>query len=212
MTVNEDCRSWGALALRLRPFIARRVASAADADDVLQEVLLRLHRGLSGLGDEERFVPWMYRVTRNALADYQKARARHPLADGEPPDEACVPTDEGEEVSRQVAQYLSFFVALLSSPYREAVTLTELEGRTQREAAQMVGISLSGMKSRVQRGRERVREMLEACCEIALDARGRVVGCEPRPSSQISSGCCEPGCALPEGEVVAGKCPHSGDR
>ena len=76
------------------------------------------------------------------------------------------------------------FVARLPSPYREALTLTEIEGLTQRAAADLLGVSLSGMKSRVQRGREKLRELLEACCRIGLDARGRVIGCEPRdPSS-----------------------------
>lgn len=77
------------------------------------------------------------------------------------------------------------FVAMLPSPYREALTLTELEGMTQKDAAFMLGISLPAMKSRVQRGREKLRETLEACCHIALDARGAVVSCEPRPDGRL---------------------------
>ena len=72
------------------------------------------------------------------------------------------------------------FVAQLESPYREAVTLVELEGLTAREAAEMVGISISGMKSRVQRGREQLRTLFDACCEIALDVRGKVTDYAPR--------------------------------
>jgi RNA polymerase sigma-70 factor, ECF subfamily len=77
------------------------------------------------------------------------------------------------------------FVEMLPSRYREALTLTELQGITQKEAAAMLGISVSGMKSRVQRGREQLREALEACCTIALDTRGRVVSCEPRPDGRL---------------------------
>jgi RNA polymerase sigma-70 factor (ECF subfamily) len=68
---------------------------------------------------------------------------------------------------------------MLPSPYREAVTLVELEGLTISEAAGMVGISLSGMKSRVQRGRAQLRELFERCCEIELDARGKVTDYTP---------------------------------
>ena len=75
-------------------------------------------------------------------------------------------------------------MAALPSPYREAVTLTELQGMTQKDAAEMLGISLSGMKSRVQRGRQRIREMLQACCGIALDARGHVLSYERRPDGE----------------------------
>jgi RNA polymerase sigma-70 factor (ECF subfamily) len=83
------------------------------------------------------------------------------------------------------------FVTVLPTPYREALTLTELQGLTQREAAELMGVSLSGMKSRVQRGRERLRALIEDCCQIALDARGRVIDCDPRPDGvRPPGGCC----------------------
>jgi hypothetical protein len=72
-------------------------------------------------------------------------------------------------------------VARLSSPYREAVTLVELEGLTAKAAAALAGISVSGMKSRVQRGRAQLRALFEECCDIAVDARGKVVDVVPRP-------------------------------
>jgi RNA polymerase sigma-70 factor (ECF subfamily) len=85
---------------------------------------------------------------------------------------------------------MAVFVAALPSPYREAITLTELQGMTQKEAAAMLGISLSGMKSRVQRGRKQLQELLQACCEIALDPRGRVMSFEKRPEGTVPKNCC----------------------
>jgi RNA polymerase sigma-70 factor (ECF subfamily) len=186
--------SWQNIARELRPFVRRRVASDADADDVLQEVALRLYRGLSSLDDEGRFGPWMMRVARNAIADHQRARARHPVVD-EPHAPEPEPAPEPEDaVAQRLAQVIALFVVQLPSPYREAITLTELQGLTQKEAAELVGISLSGMKSRVQRGRARLRELLEECCAIAVDSRNRVVACEPR-----SGPCC--GAPSPEPRV-----------
>ena len=72
--------------------------------------------------------------------------------------------------------------------------------REEEHAADMMGVSLSGMKSRVQRGREKLRELLEDCCEIALDARGRVIGCEPRPNGKQPPDCC---CGDPEPDPSA---------
>ncbi len=169
------------LEARLRPFVARRV-SPSDVDDVLQEVFLRVQRGLSAIRDDERFGPWVYRVARSAIAEQRRAQMRHPLAAGDASDDVA-PDEDGEDdtdAARLLASAVVPFVAMLPSPYREAITLTELEGRTQKDAAEMLGVSLSGMKSRVQRGRMRLRELLEQCCEIALDARGRVVECVPR--------------------------------
>ena len=186
--------AWDELTTRLRPFIARRVAPS-DADDVLQDVLLRMQRALPELRDDERFGPWAYRLTRNAIVDHQRTLARRlaleASADLEAPQASMA--DEEYPAEQELATYVAAFVAMLPSPYREALTLTELEGLTQREAAQMMDISLSGMKSRVQRGRQLLRGTLEDCCRIALDARGRVIACEPRPDGKL------PGCACKNG-------------
>jgi RNA polymerase sigma-70 factor, ECF subfamily len=184
---------WQDLQAKLRPFIARRVANRVDVDDVVQEVFLRMQRGLSGLRDEQRFGPWVYQIARSAIVDHRRLTAKHRLPDNDVTAEvnaADVEEDDGA-VEREVATYIAPFVAMLPSPYREALTLTELEGLTQKQAAEMLGISLSGTKSRVQRGRVQLRLALEQCCHIALDTRGRVIGCEPRPDGKLPRGCCE---------------------
>lgn len=195
---NEEPFQLGGLSSRLRSFIAKRVP-AADVDDVLQEVFLRIQRGLATLRQEERLGPWAYRVTRNAITDYRRVRHRHPLASSDAQDSVGVdPREEDSEAGPELANYVAPFIAMLPSPYREALTLTELEGLSQSAAAQMMGVSLSGMKSRVQRGRTRLRELLDACCEIALDARGRVVSFEPHSPESIPEGCCPAGtCECP---------------
>jgi RNA polymerase sigma-70 factor (ECF subfamily) len=187
-TARDD---WNELATRLRPFIARRLASPGDVDDVVQDVFLRMHRGIADLAEEERFGAWVYRIARNAVIDHQRKHAhRAPAPSGAEP---VAPPSEDTDVGHELAQYLAFFVARLPSPYREAITLVELEGVSQVAAARMLDISVSGMKSRVQRGRAKLRAMLEACCDFALDARHRVIGCRPRPDGVVPDGCCAMG-------------------
>lgn len=180
---------------RLRPFVARRVR-AHDVDDVVQEVWVRVLRGLDSIRDEERFGPWLYSVARRVVADHGRTSARHGHARPPAEDEAASTHDDAVEVEREaealLALHVAPFVAMLPSPYREALTLTELEGLTQKQAATMLGISLSGMKSRVQRGRRMLRETFEACCNVALDMRGRVMTCEPRPDGRIPDCQCTP--------------------
>jgi RNA polymerase sigma-70 factor, ECF subfamily len=165
---------------RLRPFVARRVPNS-DVEDVLQDIFLRAQRGLAQIRDDERFGAWMYRVARSAIAESHRQRLRHPLGDTDDvesalPDDGSGPTP----LETEIAAYLVPLISRLPSPYREALSLTELEGFTQQAAADALGISLSGAKSRVQRGREKLRALLEDCCRIGLDARGRVIDCEPR--------------------------------
>jgi RNA polymerase sigma-70 factor (ECF subfamily) len=68
----------------------------------------------------------------------------------------------------------------LPEGYRQAITLVDLEGLTQHEAAARLDLSVSGMKSRVQRGRHQLRDMLEACCTIELDQRRGVTDYDVR--------------------------------
>jgi len=188
--------AWQELEGKLRPFVARRVQSPTDTDDVLQDIFLRMQRGLPALREDERFGPWVYQVARNAVADHWRTTMRRPLVSSETASEPVCDApnlDEADEVERELARYMALFVAMLPSPYREALTLTELEGLTQKDAAVMLGLSLSGMKSRVQRGRRHLRKALEDCCYIALDARGRVMSCEPRPDGKLPEWCCN-GC------------------
>lgn len=171
--------AWQDVASRLRPFIARRV-SPSEIDDVMQDVFVRMQRA-APLRDVEKFTSWLFQIARSSIAEHARTRARHPLA-GEPDDhEAAAPiADDDREAATALAGCVALFVAQLPSPYREAVTLVELEGRTAREAAELVGISVSGMKSRVQRGRAQLRALFDQCCEIALDARGKPIDYTPR--------------------------------
>lgn len=180
--MNETPAPWQDFAAQLRPFLARRVA-ATDVDDVLQDVWLRVQRGLPGLRDEERFTSWLFQIARSAVAEHQRGRARHPVSEvpGESDELPAEPSLDDREAARSLACCISIFVARLPSPYREAVTLVELEGLTVREAAEMAGVSVSGMKSRIQRGRAQLRQLFDECCEIALDARGKVIDYTPRP-------------------------------
>jgi RNA polymerase sigma-70 factor (ECF subfamily) len=183
---------WRDIEARLRPFVARRVRCAADVDDVLQEILVKVHGGMDGLRDGERFGGWVYRIAGNAIADFAKARARAPIADGEVaevPEQRDIADDEAAGLQADLGECVALFVARLPASYRGAVTLTDLQGLTQKEAAEMLGISLSGMKSRVQRGRERIRQMFEECCQISLDCRGQVVECEARAMQDVPEDC-----------------------
>jgi RNA polymerase sigma-70 factor, ECF subfamily len=181
MFTEDTRRAHRELEQRLRPFVARRVPPS-DVEDVLQDVFLKMQSALPTLRDEERLVPWIYAVARNAIIDNLRQRTRQPSLRAELTEsvESGSSTAEPNAVELELASYITSYVAQLPSPYREALTLTELSGMTQKAAAEALGVSLSGMKSRVQRGREKLRALLDACCRIGVDARGRVLECEPR--------------------------------
>jgi RNA polymerase sigma-70 factor, ECF subfamily len=171
---------WQQIHNGLRAFIAKRVANEAEADDIVQDVWLKMQRGLDGLKDRSRLVSWIYQIARHAIIDYYRARDRQPerpvglASDLENFQAAFLPVESSEnsgQLRTELAGCLRPMIERLSGEYRQAVTLVDLEGLAQQEAAAQLGLSLSGMKSRVQRGRRQLKGMLEACCTIELDQR-----------------------------------------
>ena len=179
---------WREFRSELLAFIRRRVPQAADAEDVLQKVFLNLHRHLSEQAPPEHLRGWLYQVTRNAVTDHLRSkRDAAPSADSMAVESvARLDHDAGDDVAGHLSRCMAGMVGTLAPEYRDALTWTELEGSTQAEAAERAGLSLSGMKSRVQRGREQLRDALLACCRVELDRQNNDAACD-RNSASINA-------------------------
>ncbi len=168
---------WAAFNDGLRGFVRSRVRDRHAADDILQDVYLRIHTHVGGLRDEERVQAWVFQVARNAIADHFR-RSRPTAVLGDVPFEAEDPADE--QAAQALACSVRQFVDALSPNYRDALILTEYEGLTQVQLADRLGISVSGAKSRVQRARDQLKAALLACCHVQLDRRGGVISYRAR--------------------------------
>jgi RNA polymerase sigma-70 factor (ECF subfamily) len=193
--------AWAATTRLLRDFIVRRVEDSATADDITQDVLVRVYRARGELADIASMPAWLHRIARNAIIDHYRIRRAHrPLPTDDALDQAV---DEREEVgpnqaTQELARCLRPLIDQLPDKYRQAVTLVDLDGHTQVATARELGLSLSGTKSRVQRGRRQLRQLLTACCVIATDRTGAVSGYTAHPDS---------GC---ECSGQSSRCPGSG--
>ena len=124
-------------------------------------------------------------IARNTVIDHYRARK-----ETVPVLEDLTAETESEPLEREELK-ASFrrMIFSLPDPYREALVLTEFDGMSQKALAKRLGISVSGAKSRVQRGRAQLKEMLDECCVFEFDPRGRVIDCHPR----CKTGCLGPG-------------------
>ena len=181
---------WSQMHQRLLSYIRGRVSTPHDADDLLQDVFVRIHANLDDVKDTENVTAWVYQITRNVITDYYRQRAKaagaiKTLAEEETgparlSDDRDCQTEPESEPSTVMAGCMEPLMKNLPEPYRRAVTLTELDGLTQKDAAERLGLSISGMKSRVGRGRSKLKELLLGCCNVELDSRGAVVDYEQR--------------------------------
>lgn len=173
---------WREMLPQLRTFVRRRIANPDRAEDLVAEIVLRIHQNVGTLDDQERLPNWVFRIARNAIIDeYRRAgRSREQLT-ATLQDQAGVPLDDDPGVLQELSACLRPLLAGLPEDQQTAVEMIDLDGLSQADAAQQAGISLSGMKSRVQRGRRRLGELLGQCCTLTLDGRGLPMEYQPPP-------------------------------
>lgn len=173
---------WSEFRGRLRAFILRRVRDPDDAEDLLQEVMLRIHRHIGELDQASALSGWVFTIARNAIIDDRRRASRREYPVGLAPVDAATPeaSDDIPDMRAEIGHCVAPLLGSIPPGYADALTLTEVKGLTQVEAARAAGISVSGMKSRVQRGRKELRRLLLECCEVERDRRGAVINATPR--------------------------------
>ncbi|MEP7187679.1 MAG: RNA polymerase sigma factor SigZ [Roseiflexaceae bacterium] len=168
---------WETFSVPLHQFIQRRVRDPHSAEDILQDVFLKIHTRIDTLHQQDRVAAWIYQIARNAIADYY--RAQQPTSNL--PETLVVPEDSAEDdLVRELLPCVAALVDALPGNYREALRLTEYVGLSQKQLSERLAISFSGAKSRVQRARAKIKQQLLECCHFQFDYAGRIVGYQPR--------------------------------
>jgi RNA polymerase sigma-70 factor (ECF subfamily) len=185
VVTGDTSLMWAEFAGRLRAFVARRVPPGIEPDDVVQEVFVRVVRHVPSLRDAERIEAWLFQIARNTLRDAMRVRQRRDSRTDAIETDIPAPRHSEDEraAEAELAPCLTPMVARLAEPYRSAIEMTSVHGLTQTEAAKHAGVSVSGMKSRVQRARDQLKEMLLRCCEVDVDRRRGVADYQVRESA-----------------------------
>jgi RNA polymerase sigma-70 factor, ECF subfamily len=176
---------WNNFHGQLQTFIRRRTRRPQDADDILQNVYVKILTQLQTLRDEQKLHAWIFQITRNTLIDYYR-KEKHLE---ELPEEIPVLRESETNLNQELLKCLKSFIERLPEKYRQAIQLTEYEGYTQKQLSELLDISFSGAKSRVQRGRQKLKELIFACCQLELDRFGNILDYYPNKPT-VSRECC----------------------
>ncbi|WP_126600735.1 RNA polymerase sigma factor SigZ [Dictyobacter aurantiacus] len=184
--------AWYALHEPLKNFIRQRVSDEANVEDLLQDIFLKIHTHIASLQAEEKLESWVYQIARHRIIDYYRTRTPGMTLEEVSESDMQLAYSEipEEDVRAQIIPSMMAMLLNLPEPYRQALYLTDYKGLSQKELASRLGISVSGAKSRVQRAREKLRQMLLDCCHFEFDRLGRLIDYQPRCT------CCEPQSAL----------------
>ncbi len=183
---------WEEFSSALRSFISRRVHNPSQIEDILQDVFVKIHSSIDSLKDYTKIHSWVFHITRNTIIDYyRKQKIKFEDID------TIALEDEGadnninhmieSEPIHKVAAGLKGMINDLPEKYSQALNLVEFGGLSQVELAKRLGISVSGAKSRVQRGRQLLKDSLMKCCHFELDRYGMIINIHP-----ICCCCCHP--------------------
>lgn len=168
---------------RLRDFVRRRAPAGVDADDVVQDVLTRLLARADDVppGKAEA---WALTTARHAVIDLLRRRRAAPL------DEAAVVAPEADDLdAADLARCLRPLLDELDQDDRRVLEQIDAAGRSQADLARELGVPASTVKSRVQRARQRLRTLIERCCELELDARGAPIDSRRRERGGCGDAC-----------------------
>jgi RNA polymerase sigma-70 factor, ECF subfamily len=164
---------------KLKGFVMKRVKDKDEANDILQQLYVKLYKHCEQLQDVRNMNAWLYQIARNAVYDHFREQGRNiPLAD-----EESFEAQLQQEPTQQESENLVLpLINLLPQEYAEPLRLSEIEGISQKEIAERLGMSYSGAKSRVQRGREKLKELFLECCHLELDRKGHLVSATAKES------------------------------
>jgi RNA polymerase sigma-70 factor (ECF subfamily) len=165
---------WNQTQDKLKSFVFRYTKDKASAEDIVQDVFLKVHSRLGQLKESEKLAGWIFQIARNTITDY--FRLKNKTINSSDVDWET----ESKPLNDCVSGCLRDMMTTLPDKYKTALELTEIKNVSQLELAKQLNISYSGAKSRVQRARQMLKEKMDEAYLIKFDSYGNVIVCEDK--------------------------------
>ncbi|MQP51289.1 MULTISPECIES: sigma-70 family RNA polymerase sigma factor [unclassified Flavobacterium] len=179
----EDCNIfeiWEDYKSSLLGYIQKRVDDRDDSKDILQEVLLKSYQFCSKGKTVLNLKSWLYKITQNAIIDYYKKDNKNiPL-------EFDVREEDNENSSiGEASEYIKVLLKLLPEEYAKPLYMYDLENIDQKTIAEKLNLTLPNTKSRIQRGRVKLKERFLECCIVVFDTNGEMISFDIKPECTL---------------------------
>jgi len=174
---------WLQFGEQLKFFILKKIKDKSIADDILQEVFIKIHANIKTLKDDQKIRAWIYQITRNSIIDFYRANEKNASLSFDLSEDN---QEEDENLNFEIASDLREMMNELSDKYCDALCMTEFDGLSQKQYAEKVGISYSAAKARVQRAKKMLKDELMKCCHFQFDKYGTILDYHPNTCC-----CCE---------------------
>lgn len=165
-------------------YVQSKIRSKEDAEDILQNVFAKISANADSLSGKDKIQNWLFTVTRNAVIDYYRVNAKKKNVELNKSISEQLLEEEITDPTKGLDNCVSTMIALLPEEYKGIVEDAEIHGISQKELAEKYNMAYSSMRSRVQRGRERLKQLFYNCCHIKTDTHGNVLHAQGLPDCE----------------------------
>ena len=172
MTIDQI---WAEYKISLHAFLLSKISNPADAEDLLQEILLKTHLQIHQLKDQTSIKPWLFQIANHAIIDfYRKRNHQQPLI-------VEVNDNSKPDIRADLIRCIEPFLQAMPDDEADLIRKIDLEGNSQKEEALRLGISYSTFKSRMQRSRTNLKVLFDRCCDFDIDKNGNLIDYHRKP-------------------------------
>ena len=177
---------WKKFHARLLAFVSGKVKNKEDAEDLLQDVFLKISKKIDQIEDEDRLAAWMYQITRNAVIDCYRTcyRVQTTPFDAGLMDEEVLQGTGQDNLNSDIQEYMKSCITLLPDSQQAVIRMHEYQGLTHIEIAKRLGISPNTSKSRLMRARLKLQDHIEQCCRLEQDQYGNIINIQPKAKAK----------------------------
>lgn len=163
---------WAQYSTELKGYIIKRVRNIYVAEDILQELGVRVLKNEESIKDINNVKAWLYRIAYNLITDYYRGIKWS----DEDINDMIIPAQDGQDnYNQETSKCLLKLTGKLSPKYREAILQCDYFGKRQALVSKSWGLSSSGGKSRIQRARKKLKKMFLNCCDVQFDKAGNII-------------------------------------
>jgi RNA polymerase sigma-70 factor (ECF subfamily) len=169
---SEIVKIWQENSIRIKQFICYKVDDDDCCNDILHDLFLKITDNIEKISLLEKPASYIKKMAQNAVIDFYKKKKLIQVCD-------CNQLEQKQEFSDRELYNISLmpFIQSLPSIYKEAVFLSDIEGVPQKDMAERLNISYTGVKSRVQRARKMLKDAILNCCNYKFDKFGNIISC-----------------------------------
>jgi RNA polymerase sigma-70 factor (ECF subfamily) len=163
-------------------YVSKHVKDLDETNDIIQNTFIKVREHIDELKHPGKAEQWMFRIAQNSMYDYFREKKKESELqknlqisiqnDGNEANESIIKT-------QNLSDYAGFISNSLPEKYRIAVYMADIEGKSMKEVATALDLSVSGAKSRVQRGRKMIKELILQCCQVQTDVYGNIIDYKP---------------------------------